>query len=198
MDTVEVCRAYWRHPSAENTPECYIPWPNRSRILVDQMLRHVNVARPILEVGCNVGRNLAALWTAGYRRLTGLEINPDALMRLREVYPELSTYPMIEGDAEEVLPRLTEPFGCIYTMAVLEHFQPGSRVFSDIARLGQQVLAIEPLAHNSGRSFPHDIPAIFQGLGMDLMDAVPLAAHYGPGNVDELHDYIAWWFVCAP
>ena len=128
-----------------------------------ELLGWVSKEARVLEVGCNVGRNLARLHDSGWAHLEGVEISPHAVRMLRETYPQLSESQIHVGAAEDVLPDMeSDRFDLVFTMAVLEHLHPDSRgVFSEIARLAPNVLAIEPTAHVSRRQYPHDIPEEF-------------------------------------
>ena len=84
MKTRDELWAFWRSPDAANQPADYRDAPDRTAFLVGLVERHVAKDAPILELGCNVGRNLNALALAGYTHLTGVEINPDAVTLLRE------------------------------------------------------------------------------------------------------------------
>jgi SAM-dependent methyltransferase len=187
---------FWRSPEPEgNVPAQYLDAPGRSRVLVE-LLEAVPKSSRILEVGCNVGRNLAHLTDCGYTRLEGVEISPHAVELLRESYPQLAETPIHLGSAEEVLPRL-DGYDLVFTMAVLEHIHPdSSAVFDEIARLGRTVLTIEPAPghiHSSSRQFPHDLSAVFESGGMKLISTIPLAKHPMVAG-DPLAGYAAWRF----
>jgi SAM-dependent methyltransferase len=80
---------YWKHPSdGNNSPQCYTEGEERSEFLVALMKQYVNSQSSILEVGCNVGRNLHYLFLAGFQHLSGIEISEDAVKLGRETYPE--------------------------------------------------------------------------------------------------------------
>ncbi|MCD9622761.1 class I SAM-dependent methyltransferase [Rhabdothermincola salaria] len=194
---------FWRQPSpAKNDPDEYVKATTRSAALT-QLLENHNLAadKEILEVGCNVGRNLAYLHDHGYQNVTGVEINPHAVERLREVYPQLEARPVHVGAAEGVLPSFEDwQFGLTFTMAVLQHIHPDSRsVFEHIGRVSEQILAIEPtVAGATHREYPHDVPGTFRRLGWVVADETPMKT-----LVDESSDsgglvnYTAWWFQRA-
>ena len=168
MDPVEAIHEFWRQPNPEgNEPDQYLKPIGRSRVLAELIDWLPKDAR-ILEVGCNVGRNLAFLHDHGWTNVAGVEISPHAVRLLRKSYPQLSQAEIHVGAAENLLPRMeSDSFDLIFTMAVLEHLHPDSRsVFSDIARLSSHVLAIEPDAHVSHRQYPYDIQAEFARVGL--------------------------------
>ena len=76
--SVAETHGYWREPDGLNAPLDYLEKEDaqkRSRYLVRRVRDLVAVEAPLFELGCNVGRNLSHLHAAGYRNLTGLEIN---------------------------------------------------------------------------------------------------------------------------
>lgn len=112
---------YWRDPPDEgNRPDAYAAeGGGRSRHLADLLAAHVEPTSSVLEVGCNVGRNLHFLHDAGFEDLTGVEINASAVEQMRPRFPELADVVVHVGPAEEELPEL-DPFDVVFTMAVLE------------------------------------------------------------------------------
>lgn len=173
--------AFWRQDAPEgNAPQDYFEPQVRSRVLAE-LIGELPTDRRILEIGCNVGRNLAHLADLGYRHLEGVEISPHAVELLRENYPQLADSPVHLGAAEDVLPRLAGPYDLVFTMAVLEHIHPDSRVvFEQIARLGSAVLAIEPapaMRQSTDRQFPHDMPVLFGAFGLTHVSTTELTNH---------------------
>ena len=181
----------WRRPvqSEGNTPADYATYTNRSELL-EELLADTPKDSRILEVGCNVGRNLAHLADVGYSRLEGVEINPHAVALLRQTYPQLADVPIHVGPAEDVLPGL-EPFDLVFTMAVLMHLHPSSdSVLDEIARLGSRVLVIEP----SGQmQFQRDLRKEFTSRGMTLVEERDLHGHPKAAG-DDLDAYEALRF----
>jgi len=48
---------------------------------------HIPQNGKILEIGCNVGRNLNHLYENGFKQLTGIEISENAINALKRMYP---------------------------------------------------------------------------------------------------------------
>jgi SAM-dependent methyltransferase len=97
----------------------------------------------ILEIGCNIGRNLQHLSEAGFRNLEGIEISEEAVRELRATFPELAATARIHNaPAEEVLPSLEDRrYDLTFTVAVLEHIHRESEwVFQHIARVTRDTL----------------------------------------------------------
>jgi SAM-dependent methyltransferase len=188
--------AFWRTPAPDgNVPSAYVEPVHRSRALA-KLLEHVPKTASILEVGCNVGRNLAYLRAQGYQTLTGIEISPHAVELLRKTYPELADATIHVGAAEDVLPNLAaRSFDVVFTMAVLEHIHPESRgVFEHIARVARELLTIEPKGNASTRQYPHDIVSTFEGLGLDLVETVAMKDMPDTAADPAIDDYFAWRF----
>lgn len=125
----------------------------------------------ILEIGCNSGRNLNHLWKNGYHRLSGIEINPDAVALMKDVFPEMYSSSMIYNySVEDIITHIDEPFDLIFTNAVLMHIHPDSNwIFPHIARLAKSIVTHE--AENSFYPwvFPRDYSKIFLDLGFKMV-----------------------------
>lgn len=195
MDEPELLREFWTQPHPEgNDPADYIVETNRSELL-GELIAEVPKDARILEVGCNVGRNLAWLVDHGWSNVEGVEISPHAVELLRSTYPQLASAVVHVGAAEDILPGLPDDgFDLVFTMAVLEHIHPTSGVvFDRIATLAPRVLAIEPKGHQSHRQFAHDIPAVFSRRGLRLESAQFVGNHRLADP--SIRDYTAWTFV---
>ena len=57
----------------------------RTRFLLKIADRFISKNDSILEIGCNVGRNLNALYLNGFRDLSGIEINERAIRILKSL-----------------------------------------------------------------------------------------------------------------
>jgi SAM-dependent methyltransferase len=177
-----------------NDPAEYVGPIGRSRILAELIADLPREAR-ILEIGCNVGRNLAHLFDSGWSDVSGVEINPHAVELLRETYPQLRDAEIYVGPAEDVLPKVpNDSYDLVFTMAVLEHIHPSSEiVFDRMVAIAPRVLAIEPRGSLSHRTYPHDIPALFRSRGMRLESESQLGTH---AEADPaFNDTIAWRFT---
>ena len=175
--TPEQLADYWRDPGADNRPEGYLGpgTEQRSRLLLELIEAHLTVGEAsVLEVGCNAGRNLAALFDAGCRDLTAIEVNADALALLAERFPELASTATIHNDLiETVAPTLADGgFDVVFSMAVLEHLHPDSEwVFAELARKSRRlVITIEDEGNRNWRAFPRNYRAVFEQLGFEQME----------------------------
>jgi SAM-dependent methyltransferase len=180
---------FWRNPHLEeNLPEHYVEaTPERSEFLqglIDQ------IAPPdpaVLEIGCNVGRNLNYLYGNGYHNLTGIEINPTAVAQMREAYPEMAERArIINQPLEEVIEGFADgEFDIVFTMAVMVHIHTASDwVFPHIARAcGQYLITVEDEVRDTRRHFTRNYGKLFTGLGLELMMVRPA------GHIDGLRGY---------
>lgn len=181
---------YWRNPvDPGNRPDDYVTG-DRSRFLVDLIQRHDKgpeaVRARILEIGCNVGRNLEALRQAGFPNLTGIEINPHAIELLRQTFPELgATAALRNAPVEEVVRTFVDrEFDVVYSMAVLEHLHRDSEwVFAEMARISNRwVITIEDEYGIGERHFPRNYGRIFTALGYDQVEVRECADIEGLGG----------------
>ncbi len=157
--------------SDENHPHTYhknLGWS----LLLGEWVESVGVAReaPILELGCNIGRNLAYLARCGYRNLTAVEINGNALEVMKQVHPATARLArLIHSPLEQALPQLNDgTFELVFSMAVLEHVHSDSdSIFPHIARVARRfVLTVEDEVGEGPRHFRRDYGQVFRSLGL--------------------------------
>lgn len=91
---------------------------------------------PILEVGANVGAQLAALRQIGFHRLYGVELQWYAARLGKELHPDT---PIVQGSAFD-LPFESEAFELVFTSGVLIHLEPASlqRAMGEIRRCSRR------------------------------------------------------------
>ncbi len=182
---------YWKAPDdGSNQPEDYLD-PKGGKARSEFLLSLIELPRDasILEVGCNVGRNLNHLHEAGYTDLTGIELSEHAVKILRREFPHLADIRV--GAAEEILPTLDQ-FDLVFTMAVLVHIHPESEqaVFGELARIAKKLIVIEDERSDTWRHFRRQYRLIFEGLGMkQIHEAQPVGL---PGS------YVARIFTHYP
>lgn len=200
MDHQATLHDFWRQPNPQgNEPHRYVNAVTRSQALLE-IISDVPKDARVLEIGCNVGRNLAYLHDHGYHRVEGIEINPHAVALLRETYPQLASTEIHIGAAGDVLPRFADDeFELVFTMAVLEHIHPDeTSVFDDMARIGTQILAIEPHGRLSHRQFPHDIRQVFEDRGLLLVSDRSMAEYPSNARDTAMKDFFGFRFQRPP
>lgn len=160
---------YWTNPpDKQNKPQEYAKYLKRSDYLMSILPNYVTKDESILEIGCNCGRNLNALYLAGYYNLTGIDINATAIGLSEELYPGL--YSVAEFYIESIESWMrTNPsqYDCIFTMAVLEHIPKGSEwIFYNMAHKARRtIITIEDEQSVSEKHFPRNYQAVFDALG---------------------------------
>jgi SAM-dependent methyltransferase len=168
---------------------------------------YITKKHSILEIGCNVGRNLNHLWQGGYKNVCGMEISEHAVRRLRVEYPCLVDVPIHIGPAEfSILKYGRCSVDVIFTMATLEYLHPDNKfLFKEIARVaGKYVLAIEcAKGKRSYSQYPWDIKNEFTAAGLTWIDTKPWYALWAgeltPENewTEDMRFYDAFLFkVC--
>jgi len=176
IDTPNDLYRFWRQESPDGNRFSTPSNSPRSETILRIIAPYVTPGASVLEIGCNVGRNLNHLWHSGYRDLRGLEISAHAVRRLREGYPSLRGVPVDIGPADRVLPSYSDAaFDLVFTMAALEHIHPDHRdVFAEISRIARRhVLTIEPRAregHASHRQYPWDARGELESNGLRLVE----------------------------
>lgn len=163
---------FWRAPidtskTENNQPIHYLKGGERSDFLVELIGQYLPCDLKILEIGCNVGRNMAHLFKAGYTNLSGIEINKKAIDLMKKVYPDMyKRSHIIELPIEEIIREIhSNAYDLIYTMAVLEHIHYDSDfVLSEIGRVASKyIITIEDEKTDwSERHFPRNYKDIFE------------------------------------
>lgn len=163
--------AYWTQPDdGDNAPSSYVSAPGRSEALVEVFKRYVPTSSSILEVGCNVGRNLDFLRRAGYTHLSGLELSQDAIDQMAVHFPEVAKgSTIINGSIEDKIETLPT-YDVIFTMAVLIHLHPDSEwTLAHIASRAQRTLIVVEqegkIQSSSWRHFNRRYKPIFESHG---------------------------------
>lgn len=158
---------YWENPPHKyNQPINYLRGKNKhiaSNHLVEIVSTFVGHDSSILEVGCNAGRNLCHLQSAGFKHLCGVEVNERAIRCMRLAYPNLSGA-VFHGNIAEVVPMLASK-DLIFSMAVLMHIENPAD-FVAIADKARFLITIEAEGIRGSRIWNHDYRAIFEARGM--------------------------------
>ena len=168
---------YWRKPpDAGNFPTDYLEGAPRSQWLVELVQKHAGGDAKLLEIGCNIGRNLEHFYRAGFRDLSAIEINENAVKALREHFPEMGKAAQIFiGPVEEGIKTFADnQFDVVYTMAVLEHIHADSEwIFADMARVAKRfVVTIEDEREFSDRHFPRKYDKVFTAHGLTQVEGI--------------------------
>lgn len=165
---------YWQQPpSGVNQPEQYAQRSQRSEFLLEVVQKYIAPRAEILEIGCNVGRNLQYLYQADYR-ISGIEISASAVDAMRTYFPALAEAATIYiAPVETAITQFRDnQFDLVFTMAVLEHIHSDSEwVFQEMVRISREyIITIEDEGTVSDRHFPRDYGRIFRSLGMKQIE----------------------------
>lgn len=173
--------SYWENPDdGYNRPEEYLGEKQsqkmRSQFLGELLLKYVTPEARVLEIGCNVGRNLDHLFRLGFGDLSAIEINEEAIRMLREHFPEMAAKVSIHNSSvEEVVKGFADTeFDVVFTMAVLEHVHTESEwIFKEMARTaGQYLVTIEDENSTSPRHFPRNYRKIFECYDLEQVEEI--------------------------
>jgi SAM-dependent methyltransferase len=187
--TKEECLLFWQSidnasTSVGNRPAEYAGKSKTSIDFLDQFwFPPVQKNDSILELGSNCGANLNFLSLLGYSRLSGIEINPNALQQMKVSFPDLtSRASIVEDSLERCLPNLPDnSYDVVFTMGVAMHIHPTSNyLFKHIARVARKfVCSIEPESDNSNYVFARNYRRVYQSHGLvQLKSALITSAAY--------------------
>ena len=168
---------YWTNPDIQNRPEGYLD--NENTILRSQYLlkkirsRFRSKNTSILELGCNSGRNLNALWESGYFNLAGIDINSDAIELMGRAYPALECDSYI-GIFENILPKLITQYDLVFSMAALSHVHPDTinLIIFHMKRIAKKgIITIDfEISAKMNRMYPKDYKSLIEDDEWKLMD----------------------------
>ncbi|MFC7041687.1 class I SAM-dependent methyltransferase [Halonotius sp. GCM10025705] len=172
MNNREDIHRYWESRSTnddKNNPREYLNKTARSQFLFELLDSHAEYEDSILEVGCNVGRNLNYIHSENYTNVHGIEINPEAISILECEYSEMAADATIHNSSvEKIITKFdSDEFDVVFTMAVLEHIHPKSEwIFDEMARIcGDVLITVEDEGSNTTRHEPRNYGDIFSSLG---------------------------------
>jgi SAM-dependent methyltransferase len=201
MDSLATLRKFWTQERPHgNVPEAYLVPVSRSKALLE-MISDLPKDSRILEVGCNVGRNIAYLYDHGYTNVEGIEISPHAVAMLRKEFPQLADNQIHLGPAGEHLPGFADDsYDLVFTMAVIEHIHPDEAfIFDDFVRVSPRVLSIEPKSRHTHRQFPHDVEQLFTSRGLTMLWERPMSYYLQPDEDEVLRkDFFSYRFTRLP
>lgn len=94
--------------------------------------------KKILEVGCNVGNQLRSLQKMGFTNLYGIELQPYAVQRAKELSQGIN---IIQGSGYDI-PFKNEYFDLVFTSGVLIHIAPNNleNIMSEIVRCSKKYI----------------------------------------------------------
>jgi SAM-dependent methyltransferase len=160
----------WRHAARGSSMgyQHYLETDEIAARLLAEIRARAGPQDAVLDLGCNVGRDLNELWKSGYRRLTGVEIGLEPVRAMREVFPEMAAGSRIinKSMTEAVRGFGDAEFELVYTHGSLSHVSAREQfVFDHMCRIARRwIVTMEnewsPLA------FPRDLGKVFADRGM--------------------------------
>jgi len=186
VDSNDVRQA-WADRSGEYSPTYYAHYgpDETSEQVRSKIATYCGQDARVLEVGCGVGRHLAALAEAGFDELAGVDVNEEALDVLAETYPELASVGEFHAATiESYLDGVeTNAFDAVFSVETLQHIHPDETwVFEELARVTSELLVtVENESGEYGTAnhvddrlplYYRDWRAVFTDLGFEEADAV--------------------------
>ena len=181
MKTRKEVHEYWINPEDKNQPDQYAlktGW----RLVVNAAKKYIHSAWSILEIGSNMGLNLYKLHEAGYRHLSGIEINPNAVRLMRRKFPNLPVSIYV-GSVEQKIKHVPA-HDLIFSKAVLCHIHPDSNfIFKEISsRARKFIFTFEDESFSGERHCPRNYRKIFEPMGFKQIEEMRnmklLSAYY--------------------
>jgi len=184
--------AFWRDPEASDQPsgikrickpEFYLPLHSVTALIVGVLEKYLNKEDSILELGAGTGRNLAGLKEAGFTRLAGIEINPDAIQLGRSTFQALDGVDIQCDTVENVILNISH-YDCIFTQGLFQHLSPDTDwVHYEVAsRTDKLIMTIENEVPIGIRSWKRNYKDIFEGLGWNEVESRSNTGCYGHAN----------------
>jgi len=105
----------------------------------ETFLKDLNLEnKKILEIGCNVGNQLRLLQKMGYKNLYGIELQPYAVQRAKDLTKGIN---IIQGEADDI-PFKDEYFDLVFTSGVLIHIAPENlkNIMKEIIRCSKKYI----------------------------------------------------------
>lgn len=153
MDDIDTIHSYWRTQRDIKYKEPI----KRSEYLYNFIKDIVPKNSHIVELGCNLGRNLNYLYGEGYTNLTGVEISANSIEQMKQIYNV--KWAVINSPIEDCIKELKAD--CYITMAVLEHIHPESEwMFKEMSK-AKYIVTIEDELHDGARHRARKYDKIF-------------------------------------
>ena len=143
-----------------------------------------NTHAPILDVGCNAGRLLQALYERGYANLSGVDVQKAALEHMARLFPDMAAKAHIkQASFQEFFPAVADrTFEVVCTWgATIELVPPAFPICQQMARVAGRAVII--LIKESGYSYPRLWETEFLRAGFLLTRA---KRPYRPGTDNSL------------
>ena len=182
------CQEHWKAKSNElhdgNRPIDYAQKDTSMVKVFSNILNgHIDKNSPILELGSNAGANLNYLSKRGYTNLSGIEINSQAILQIKQSFPELNATIFNSSLEDKLISIPDNSYDLIFSMAVLLHIHPDSNfIFDEISRISRRyVCTIEGENNYCPWCFPRNYKRVFERRGFEqafMIESMPSKPSY--------------------
>jgi len=163
---------YWEHRRLgdDHGPHQFVELQAGSFVLLDEVAKLASgPASPILDLGCNVGRHLDALYRRGFTNLYGVDVQRSALDHMRDVFPDMCKASHIkQGTFQDYLPGVDDRFfDVVFTYgATVELVPPSFPICGEMARTAGRAVVLK--INESGHAYPRLWETEFRRAGFIL------------------------------
>jgi SAM-dependent methyltransferase len=137
-------------------PQNYVTIDIPAQVLLAEIMRYAPDPRTeFLDLGCNSGRHLNALYQAGYRRLAGVDVMRNALETFRTTFPAAAASAKITHDLfQRFLRRQADlSYDLVYSHgATIELVHPSFDIVRHLARIARKHVVL--YVHEHGHAYP--------------------------------------------
>ncbi len=145
-------------------PEFYLDMDEASAFYTERLLQHVPLNSSILELGANCGRNLHFFRKAGFKNVSGIELNKEAIRNAFLHYPDVAE-DIVQGTIQKLLP-FWEQVDVIFTSVTLMHIPwDDDWVLDTITEKARKLIMVTELENSSnppGLKFARDYQVEFE------------------------------------
>lgn len=136
-------------------PDKYVELDALSAPLLNEiMARAESPDCEILDLGCNSGRNLNALFERGMRKLHGVDVQREAFDSMERNFPEMKAKSTLHiRSFQDFLPRIRDKrYEIIFSEAAVEFVPPSLPIVKHLARLARKAVIL--MVAEGGHSYP--------------------------------------------
>jgi len=143
----------------------YVDLDQYSEALIDKIKELANIEDSILDICCNVGRNLNALSMSGFSHLYGVDIMEEAVRMAPKVFPALENASLSAGNATTYLENLsTQSIDWAITQsATVELLHPSFAIHRELRRVLRKGLIF--VINERGHAYPRYWRLLFKRVG---------------------------------
>ena len=172
---------FWKNPKNSNQsvevikmcePKWYIDLNGITNLIVSELEKYLDFEDSIYEIGCGTGRNLAGLYDAGFKNVSGVEINIDAINLGKESFPSLKNIEISCGTVEKFIKEIPA-YDCIFTQGILQHLPPETDwVHKEIIEKSKKIIMVIENEKPTGvRSWARNYYNVFTNLGLKQLES---------------------------